>query len=155
MARDRYGDDDEGEGYAHGGPRPSTSPVVIVALVLGGVFVLGILVCAGIWFVGFSAPNAEERAIREGEERAKFATDTGGEIRGTPKVYTRQEFRDLVMGKTPDEVIAAVGAPDHTATDEFGTFWHYRARTTDAVTGKTDPNTRLEFKDGRVSEVNF
>jgi hypothetical protein len=145
MARDRHRDEEyDREDYPP--PRSSASQVLIVALVVGGLLVVEAVACQ---FVGLWAFRAEPQPM----DGAVLAED-----QGPPPivcVYTRAEFKELVLGKTADEVLATVATPDHTEADEFGTYWHYRRRTMDPETGKTDPDTRLEFKDGRVSGVNF
>jgi hypothetical protein len=74
------------------------------------------------------------------------------------KVYTREEFRQLVMDKTPEEVIAAVGRPDSTQ-DPPGTLgvqhWYYKARTFDPVSNKTDRIAQVTFQGGIVSSVSY
>ena len=71
------------------------------------------------------------------------------------KTYTRAEFRKLVMGKTAEQVKAAVGVPS--STNEGDTVsWNYMSRTVDEVTGKTDFMALVTFgKDGRVEDVSF
>lgn len=67
------------------------------------------------------------------------------------KQMTRDEFRKLVMGKTKDEVIAAVGKPEFTSkrsdTDEF---WNYADLVTDPISGNLDWRTTVNFKNGVV-----
>ena len=53
MPRDRYREDDEGEGDGHGGPRRRTSPAVIILVAIGGVSLLRLVACAGIGRLGF------------------------------------------------------------------------------------------------------
>jgi hypothetical protein len=134
--------------------RPGMSPVLIIALVVGGLLMLGLVACGVVGLFAWRVapqPAGQPAAVETGpaEQMAHLGGTKG------KRIYARAEFKELVMGKTADEVIAAVGKPDRTEADEFGTYWHYRGRTTDPVTGKTDPDTRLEFKEGRVSEVNF
>lgn len=68
--------------------------------------------------------------------------------------YTRDEFRSLVVGKTPDEVRAAVGSPDSTSDTEGGVFWYYKNHTRDPANGTAD-RTQIVFRGGVVSAVNF
>lgn len=63
------------------------------------------------------------------------ATATSG------KVYSRDEFSKLVVGKTPAEVIAVLGKPDSTQerSNESGSpTWYFYSRTRDPATGKVD-----------------
>jgi hypothetical protein len=69
--------------------------------------------------------------------------------------YTRDEFKQLVLGKTRDELIGLLGKPN--ATQESGDLelWDYYSRTTDPTTGKTDQDAQVEFQNGRVENVTF
>lgn len=67
------------------------------------------------------------------------------------KVYTRDEFRQAVLGKTPDEVLKLLGKPDR--TDEDGPQWIYYDRRRDPLTGKIDELTFVRFSGGRVADV--
>jgi outer membrane protein assembly factor BamE (lipoprotein component of BamABCDE complex) len=72
------------------------------------------------------------------------------------KKYTRAEFRELLVGKTPDEVIAAVGKPDDTAEIGGQKVWYYSDRSADPVTGKPDVLANVWFgSDGRVERVSY
>jgi hypothetical protein len=71
------------------------------------------------------------------------------------KTYSREEFETLVVGKSPDEVIAAVGKPDRTEGSEDRAGWFYGERTRDPVTGKTDYRAVLHFEAGKVSRVQY
>jgi hypothetical protein len=73
----------------------------------------------------------------------------------TPPTYTRAMFRDLVMGKTPAEVTAAVGKPDRTVVSGTADFWYYDGRTTNPATGKADNKVQLVFRVGKVAEINY
>jgi hypothetical protein len=81
----------------------------------------------------------------------------GGEVVAPagPKLLMRADFEAKVLGKTADEVLAAVGRPDST---QEGTgrspVWYYKNRTVDPVTGKTDWMIQVVFADGRVDRVN-
>jgi outer membrane protein assembly factor BamE (lipoprotein component of BamABCDE complex) len=68
-------------------------------------------------------------------------------------VYGRAEFKRLLLGKTPDEVLAAVGKPETTSEQERRSVWYYRDRTRDPVTGKVDFQAMVVFRDGVVDEV--
>ncbi len=81
----------------------------------------------------------------------KPATTTGGAAT-VAKKPTRDEFRKLVMGKTKDEVAAAVGKPKRTNDDPDS--WVYEDVTIDPVSGKVDSLIWVYFEQGRVSKVN-
>ena len=70
-------------------------------------------------------------------------------------ILTRQEFRNLVMGRTFNEVKKAVGAPDSTQTLMNMEFWNYSRKTKDEATGKLDLQIQVVFEDGVVTAVNF
>jgi hypothetical protein len=130
--------------------RQGTSPVLIIVLVLGGLFMLGVLACGAFAFIGWRAAPVPQ----QGPPVAVQADPLKG-AKGMTRVYTRQEFRDLVMGKTQSEVIAAVGKPDSTQDDGLGVNWYYYNRTTDPVAGKIDGSAQVVFKGGRVTAVNY
>jgi outer membrane protein assembly factor BamE (lipoprotein component of BamABCDE complex) len=71
------------------------------------------------------------------------------------KLYTRDEFRKLLVGKTADEVLQAVGKPDSTSETALGAYWYYRHKTTDPVTGQTDANAQVCFSNGQVVRINY
>jgi outer membrane protein assembly factor BamE (lipoprotein component of BamABCDE complex) len=71
------------------------------------------------------------------------------------QTMSREAFRTAVEGKTPDEVIKAVGKPDSTQDIGGDPTWYYRNRTTDPATGAVDDKAQVEFRDGRVAGVNY
>jgi hypothetical protein len=72
------------------------------------------------------------------------------------KVWTRDEFKALVVGKNPTEIEAAVGKPDSTNEFAGSVRWRYKERTTDPVTGKTDLSADVFFgANGRATSVGF
>jgi outer membrane protein assembly factor BamE (lipoprotein component of BamABCDE complex) len=74
----------------------------------------------------------------------------------TAKVYTREEFERLVIGKTKDEVIKAVGRPDRTSKQAEGTeYWYYSDVIRDPITGKLDRQVQVVFEDGLPVRINF
>jgi len=121
-------------------PRKVGVPVILwVLLGLGGVLALG---CGVTVFA----------VLMYGATTIQSGKGGGGVVTRT---YTREEFRTAVVGKTEAEVIAAVGKPD--STSDSGTkMWIYKNRTTDPVTGKTDPSAFVHFgRDGAVETVNY
>jgi len=70
-------------------------------------------------------------------------------------VYSRAEFSRRVLGKTEDEVIAAVGRPHETTEDNDARFWHYKKRTLDPLTQEKDPDVQVVIKEGKVAEINY
>jgi hypothetical protein len=78
-----------------------------------------------------------------------------GQPQVEPAALGRGAFRELVMGKTQEEVIDRVGPPERTAADSDTVYWHYRRRTRDPVTGEADSDAQLVFRGGRVSAVSY
>jgi hypothetical protein len=71
------------------------------------------------------------------------------------KTHTRDEFRALVLGRTRDQVIEAVGKPDKTQDADGDIYWYYQKRTVDPVTGKVDRSVQVVFLSGVVRSVNY
>ena len=157
MPRDR---DDDGDDYL---PFPQqhkgTNPTLIIALVVGGVLLLGVLVCGGLiamfaWRTGPQAADQPAPAVEEqAADPAALGPTRAGRKEGTNRTYTRDEFKTLVMGKTEAEVIAAVGRPDSSSQDGDRIKWTYRKRTIDPATGQVDAAIFVQFTDGKVSNV--
>ncbi len=83
---------------------------------------------------------------------------TDGEALGKQpvrKTYTRDQFRQLVIGKTPDEVIKAVGKPDRTQDFAGTRAWYYDRITTDPITGKVDRTSQVIFEQGVADRVTY
>ena len=55
------------------------------------------------------------------------------------------------MGKPEAEVIAAVGKPDETSVDNDATYWHFKKRTRDPLTGDRDTDVQVVIKHGKVA----
>jgi len=70
---------------------------------------------------------------------------------------TRGEFRNAVVGKDAQGVIAAVGKPDSTskAGGAGSEYWHYYERTIDTITNKTDKVALVIFEQGIVTRVDY
>lgn len=99
MPRDR--DDDSGEydrPIRRKGGMPLWAWLLIGGVMLGGLVIAGSVIGGALYF---------------------FATKASAPAK---KTYTREEFRSLVVGKTKEEVIAAVGRPHATQSgvDEIG-----------------------------------
>src|SRR4051812_50228738 len=81
MARsaNRWGDDDRDEPAREPRRRDKgkggTSPITIILLVLGGVFVLGVVACGGLMFLGF---RKAEQQVRQGEGGKGEGPTAGG-----------------------------------------------------------------------------
>ncbi len=72
------------------------------------------------------------------------------------KVYTRDEFKTMVDGKTPNEVIEAIGRPNSTNDTSLGNpyRWHYYNKVLNPVTQKYDTGI-VQFEDGRANSVQW
>ena len=107
-------------------------------------FVLwGITIVISFVLVAFilSAGNSKPGASGPGGKAAKKV------------VYTRDELRTMVMGKTPDEVIAIIGKPSKTNDNLAGSKWTYEQISGDTTTSKVDPFAHIWFKDGKATSV--
>ena len=69
-------------------------------------------------------------------------------------VMLRKDFEAAVMGKTPDEVLAAVGRPDETVQMPGEDTWFYRGKVKDPITGNVS-TAIVAITKGRVSRVVF
>lgn len=70
--------------------------------------------------------------------------------RSQSKSLTVSQLRETVVGKTPDEVIAAIGRPGSTSeeTERAGQQWNYYHRFIDPVSQKPTAWTTLKFTRG-------
>jgi hypothetical protein len=169
MARTRFEHDDRDDYQPP--RRRQSSPALVIGLVVGGLMLLGALVCSGamLWFglrVEQTQRERDEAAaadapiampvVKDGVDPARLGGGNRARLGGVKLVYTRDKFKTLVMGKTTDEVIAAVGQPDGTQERPDGTrtTWHYDNRVTNPATTKPS-SCILEFKDGKVVEVRW
>ena len=71
----------------------------------------------------------------------------------TTKKLSLDEFKQLVAGKTEQEVEAAVGKPKRIRSRlqaEGKVYWYFVYRTFDPSTGNNIPLTTVVFRDGKV-----
>lgn len=118
------------------------------------IFVLSLLL-AGCSYQTDQQLQTENKALREKVARLERAKTVTQEVVES-KVILREDFRKAIMGKTPQEVIQAVGKPQ--STQDFGkdfNFWYYDGRTKDPITGKVDGRAQVCFKNGVADHVNF
>ncbi len=71
------------------------------------------------------------------------------------KVFSREEFDALVVGKSEEEVIRAVGTPHKTSDGPDYRFFSYFKRTRDGVTDKVDADATIIFQDGKAERVSY
>lgn len=132
--RDEYDDEDDRVGKP---PRGGLPP---------GVWVLrGVAVVGAVMLFGAIALTAG-RQVETRPAQTEPAT-------GVIQKPTRDEFKKLVLGKTPDEVLKAVGKPSSRADDNGGERWFFVDPCYDPVSGSTDHWVPVIFRNGRVSEV--
>lgn len=143
------------------GPDPRRSgggsSVLIVLLLVGGLFVvLAIVAVVGLGFLVMARTTErehaemrmvaeEQRAIMESENRAVSAS----------RIYTREDFKTVVTGKTEQEVENTLGKPTRIVQDGPTSHWEYDQRTFEATTGATDPTVKVTFEFGRVTGVTY
>jgi len=72
-----------------------------------------------------------------------------------PTLMTREECREKLLGKTPEEVIAIIGKPDRTMELTSQLTWFYKGMTRDKLTGKPDNRVQITFEDGKVKSITF
>lgn len=72
-----------------------------------------------------------------------------------PKIYTREEFTALLVGKTQDQVIKLVGKPNRTSASGERSTWDYYDRTRDTIADKIDHIAFVWFRNGVVERVNY
>src|SRR5579863_2039057 len=84
----------------------------------------GATVLCVIAFSVFAIALHRARKEREiAQDKAAKSSEAGAPAK---KIYLRDEFRKLIMGKTKEEVINLLGKPDRTDEENsFGTYWYY------------------------------
>jgi hypothetical protein len=70
-------------------------------------------------------------------------------------VYTRQQFEALIMSKTEEDVLRAVGKPHTTSRGKDVQYWHYANLTMDPLTKKRDSDAQVVFENGNVRAINY
>ena len=93
---------------------------------------------------------AAERVVAD-KQRAK----SEAEAEAASKIFSRLEFNNRVMNCNEEQVIRAVGRPSSTSVVGHWTYWYYRSRTKDGVTGKTDWTATVVFENNFVKNVNY
>jgi hypothetical protein len=151
--RDDFQDEDDAS-YAPpptAPPRSGSNPTVVVLVVLGVVALVGLAVCGGLFAwtgMRLAAPPAQPLDIPAANRPAP-------PDEGSRRVYTRDEFWRLVMGKTEQEVIAELGQPNASKETPDAKVWTYRNRTMIRLGGKSDPQVTVRLEGGRVVAVDF
>ena len=104
-------------------------------------------------FVGGIAGFILSRAISS--PRQQNDTGNASSSSSPSKVWLREDFRRTLVGKTPNEVIEAVGRPSSTRESGRELTWYYRDRTKDPVAGTLDSHAQVIFQNGVVVRVNY
>jgi len=140
-------DDDEFDSYDDR-PRKSKGafPVWLIVLLCAVPLGLIALVVGGVAL--FSFRGAAEVQQAEAMRVDAAARDAGKA--GIQRVYTRDEFRAMVIGKTGDEVIAVLGRPNFTSDNPDGSpdRWVYDKCVLNPATNKYENGT-VDFINGR------
>lgn len=123
-------------------PRSNTGNSIALWLILAGVGGI-LLLCGGVTAFGVYMLYGVGKAVQEA--RPTHA-----------KRFTRDEFREMLMEKTKEEVIAAVGRPEYTTEPGSGHYWRYGNITYDPVSGKTDASAYVRFNSfNKVAAVDY
>jgi hypothetical protein len=149
----RHHDHDDREPDLESQPR-GIPPSILVF----GLLVLLLIVAAvggGVWFMLSARQQAREAVAMRQEMLAREQAALQAKMASQQRApISRDDFKSMVLGKTPAEVIKAVGKPDETSDVDDST-WLYRERTLDPVTRKPDARIRLSFEKGVVKAVRF
>jgi hypothetical protein len=70
-------------------------------------------------------------------------------------VYSREEFRTMVTGKSRAEVAAALGSRTHGVEAGPREVWHFAGLTRDPDTGRPDFDVAVVFEGETVTAVRF
>lgn len=167
MPTSRRQDDDEPPAGPRGVPVSAAVFGMLLALFLGAIAGAGVTYLTAVRQAQREAEQtlAAELVARQQAEAAAVAARRGeaagaaGAERAKAAArlapISRDEFRAKVMGKTPGQVIEAVGRPDNTSDVGGESTWFYRHRTLDPVSQLVDSLAHVVFKDGVVARVNY
>src|SRR5687767_6371393 len=121
MPRDDFDDFDAPPTRPSGG-----APLALIAVLVAGLVVIA-AVCGGaalVWTRTARMADARGQLVTEAEVEAARSTAVA-KSKANPRVYTRDEFRALVLGKTMDEVSALLGPPDDIEVEGELLKWSY------------------------------
>jgi len=74
---------------------------------------------------------------------------------GVKRVYTRAEFSQLVIGKTPEEIETSLGKPNVISEAAGEIIWTYFHPTVDPENGAKDAIARIHFEKGKAVRIKF
>jgi hypothetical protein len=107
---------------------------------------------------------AKQKAEEEEGKRQQAAAKVAGQKKheaadriAANKALPREQFRNLILGKTPDQLVALLGKPDYTQDTELtGTLWYYKNVAPDPASGKRATKVQLSFDSFEtVKDANF
>ena len=123
----RENDDDEHS-------RPKGIPPVVAIFGTLAVLLFGLLAGGGlVYFLRTEHAATQEVELARAEAEQVRAVSADAEVRARaaspsaqrPSPMSREEFKAKVMGKTPEQVIEAVGRPDRTLDVVGDQTWFY------------------------------
>jgi len=111
---------------------------------------------AGLIGLGFLCTAIAISGLSYAYSKIESAIAKKAESKSVAKVYTREEFRALVLGKTPKELIELLGQPFYHTDYPTGEpeLWVYGERAMNPNIGK--PGTAyIDFEDGKAVRVRW
>ncbi len=134
-------------------------------LVWGGAGVCLFFCCGGLGGLLSTDTSGQRQAAVGGQAssppaqapEAKPARPSPAQRVKANRKLPRDEFRQLISGMTPEQLIEAIGRPDNTQEIEgLGSIWYYTGVALDPATGKMSAMVQIQWRaPGVVGEVNF
>jgi hypothetical protein len=144
-------DDDDFDYLPPQGNKGSSNGLMLGLLIGGGVVVMVVAIgLVGLVSWVHEAPNAMEAP-------QAAAIDHQPVMMQEPArpTYTREEFARLVMGKTPDEVVAVIGRKADTRIERGNElFWSFHSVIRDPGDGQATV-ALVDFREGKVVKVSL
>ena len=142
---DTFDDPDDASG---GFRRPERKPRNVGLFV--GLAVVGAMLVTAL-FGGTYAMLARRAAPKSAAPPPVVVTEPVG----VKRIYTREEFTRLVIGKSSDEIEASVGKPNMTSEAAGEITWTYFHPTVDPENGTRDAIVRIHFEKGKAVRIKF
>jgi hypothetical protein len=165
MARDRYDDEEEielGDDYA---PRPAAEPKRLsTLLVIAGVVGLVVVGCGGVGVVALYFARSADRQEVEARNamvmalEAERAREAANPVVWQPGngPYTADGWRDLLLGKTEQQVTDLMGERARVAPGANPDLWQYSVQVIKDVGGQrqiSNAQMAVRFENGVVVGV--
>jgi hypothetical protein len=134
------------------GPPTKRNPTLWVTLGVLGVGLVGLLVILAFSWLLLASPAPPP---------ALPAAAPGPALQDGPpspnrRIWSREELKTAIMGKTEVEVTWVLGPPvEATNGDDGEPIWTYRRIVRDPVTGASDQFVYVDFKNGRVAKLRY